>query len=328
MSREGLRIKSHVTPPPPEMIVGCPIEVKIQGVSVIFVLDKKIEEGGSGSVWMASNQGNPALVVAIKIISRPKDGISRVLCDNFVTTEIVISNQVTQLIQPDTPFVEFFGHSHDYDYHYLVFEFIRGEDLFNHVLNDNYLTTRTESTIIGIMLPIVRFCMVLHKNNILHRDFKLANILLGDDGQVRLIDFGVATQSTATHLEVVGTPETMAPEVRVHGTYTIESEVFSIGSMTSSLISGSTPQDMVDFKRSLGVQEQAKRFVQLESTIFLKEDIDDLYGQNADDIVNSRTPNLIKLAALMMRDDPTKRPRLCEVERMLMDMESNTLDYL
>eukprot|EP00351_Strombidinopsis_sp_SopsisLIS2011_P001284 CAMPEP_0116883752 /NCGR_PEP_ID=MMETSP0463-20121206/16392_1 /TAXON_ID=181622 /ORGANISM="Strombidinopsis sp, Strain SopsisLIS2011" /LENGTH=86 /DNA_ID=CAMNT_0004539067 /DNA_START=310 /DNA_END=570 /DNA_ORIENTATION=- len=64
--------------------------------------------------------------------------------------------------------------------------------------------------------------------NIIHRDIKLENIVLDEDGTIKLVDFGLAKQSKGNEDELAGTGYYLAPEVIQHS-YGQECDLWSIG---------------------------------------------------------------------------------------------------
>lgn len=80
-----------------------------------------------------------------------------------------------------------------------------------------------------------------HANGIVHRDIKPENIMINDEDEVRLIDFGLSKVSKKKQMHTVaGTPFYMAPEV-LNENYGAKADIWSLGVLLYTLVSGYLP---------------------------------------------------------------------------------------
>jgi pimeloyl-ACP methyl ester carboxylesterase len=104
----------------------------------------------------------------------------------------------------------------------------------------------SEDEFLRIAMPIAEALAAAHSHNIVHRDIKPGNVLLTDEGGVKLVDFGLARfvgnhhqlTSTAT---VMGTPSYMSPEQASGEEAGPSSDVFSFGALSYELLAGRLP---------------------------------------------------------------------------------------
>jgi protein-serine/threonine kinase len=113
-----------------------------------------------------------------------------------------------------------------------------------------------------IMREILVALQYIHKEGIIHRDIKAANVLVTKEGKIQLCDFGVATQLTSAQLKrtsMIGTPYWMAPEVIQEGTaYNQKADIWSLGITLYEITIGSPPLADQDVKRAVYMIPRSK----------------------------------------------------------------------
>lgn len=106
-----------------------------------------------------------------------------------------------------------------------------------------------------IMRELLMALKYIHKDNVIHRDIKAANVLITNDGQVKLCDFGVAAQlnqASAKRQTMAGTPYWMAPEVIMEGVYyDTKVDIWSLGITTYEIATGNPPYCEVEALRAM-----------------------------------------------------------------------------
>src|SRR4051794_14502910 len=125
--------------------------------------------------------------------------------------------------------------------YYIVMELVPGGDL-GRMLDDRGDPGLPVPEVIEYARQACEALQYVHEQQIIHRDVKPANLICGENG-VTLVDFGVATQLTATDTGTVGigTPRFMAPEVFAGGIASPRSDVFSLAATVWTLITGEPP---------------------------------------------------------------------------------------
>src|SRR6266849_146118 len=130
--------------------------------------------------------------------------------------------------------------------HYLVMEFIQGRTLREvlEATSPNLLPLDEVMRIITQICDALAYC---HEHGVFHRDIKPENIMLLEDGNVKIIDFGVALLEGARRVTwrglsgTVGTPDYMAPEQLQGERGTASSDIYAVGVMLYEMLCGHTP---------------------------------------------------------------------------------------
>lgn len=108
-----------------------------------------------------------------------------------------------------------------------------------------------EERYIGVIVrELLVALQAVHKMGVIHRDLKAANVLITNDGNVQLCDFGVAAKVTSNSIKrstMVGTPYWMAPEVIREGdTYNSKADIWSLGITIYEIATGNPPYSEKD----------------------------------------------------------------------------------
>ena len=125
---------------------------------------------------------------------------------------------------------------------YIVMEYIRGKTL-KQLIHQRGALSKEEA--VAIMKQLVDAINHAHENNIIHRDIKPQNILIKDDGTVKITDFGIALAHDAVQLtqsdSVLGSAHYIAPETTRGETATVQIDIYALGIVFYELLIGSVP---------------------------------------------------------------------------------------
>lgn len=141
----------------------------------------------------------------------------------------------------DPHVVNVFDQGQDGDMAYLVMEYLPGITLRELLREQKRLTLAQTIT---IMDAILSGLAAAHRAGIVHRDVKPENVLLAEDGRIKIGDFGLAratTANTATGAQLLGTIAYLAPELVTRGTADARSDIYSLGIMLYEMLAGEQP---------------------------------------------------------------------------------------
>ncbi|KAK5782207.1 hypothetical protein RI543_000136 [Arxiozyma heterogenica] len=122
---------------------------------------------------------------------------------------------------------------------------------------------KVDEKYIGVIMKEVLIALkYIHRENIIHRDIKAANILITNSGSVKLCDFGVAAQlnqATLRRQTMAGTPYWMAPEVIMEGVYyDTKVDIWSLGITAYEIATGNPPYCDVEAIRAMQLITKSK----------------------------------------------------------------------
>jgi eukaryotic-like serine/threonine-protein kinase len=205
-----------------------------------FEVVSQIGQGGMGSVWLARrNDGRFERQVALKFLNIAllgKEGEDRFKREGKILA-LLAHSHIAELIDAG---VTTTGQP------YLVLEYVDGDQI------DRYCDQRQLDldTRIRLFLQVLDAVAAAHANLIVHRDLKPSNVLVRKDGDVKLLDFGIAKlieaespeqQSPLTISGTAMTPEYAAPEQLKGEAITVSTDVYALGVLLYLLLTGRHP---------------------------------------------------------------------------------------
>ncbi len=244
--RQVLVDRGHVTPERIDAVTRrrpSSMRVRPQAIGRYRILDL-LGEGGMGSVYAASD---PELhrTVALKLVS---DSLSESLRARFRREARVLA----RIMHPNV--VSLYDAGEADGQLYLVMERIEGRPL------DEWVAVRKPSLAdrAGLVEKVARGVHEAHRIGIVHRDLKPGNILVTEEGQPKVVDFGLAhwleAEGQLTRSDVaIGTPGYMSPEQidQMPGGITGRTDVHALGAILYELLTGRRPFDGRNFKETL-----------------------------------------------------------------------------
>ncbi|KAG7647353.1 unnamed protein product [Arabidopsis thaliana] len=274
-----------------------------------FARKNILGEGGFGCVYKGTLQDGK--VVAVKQL---KAGSGQ--GDREFKAEVEIISRVHH-----RHLVSLVGYCISDQHRLLIYEYVSNQTLEHH-LHGKGLPVLEWSKRVRIAIGSAKGLAYLHEDchpKIIHRDIKSANILLDDEYEAQVADFGLArlNDTTQTHVStrVMGTFGYLAPEYASSGKLTDRSDVFSFGVVLLELVTGRKP---VDQTQPLGEES----LVEWARPLLLKAietgDLSELIDTRLEKrYVEHEVFRMIETAAACVRHSGPKRPRMVQVVRAL-----------
>ncbi len=193
----------------------------------------RIARGGMATVYVATDLRLERRV-ALKVMHGH-------LSDDTVFQNRFIQEARSAARLADPHVVNVFDQGQDGEMAYLVMEYLPGITLRELLREQKRLTLPQTIT---IMDAILSGLSAAHRAGIVHRDVKPENVLLAEDGRIKIGDFGLAratSANTATGQMLLGTIAYLAPELVTRGTADARSDIYALGIMLYEMLAGEQP---------------------------------------------------------------------------------------
>ncbi|MFM2420020.1 MAG: hypothetical protein RL385_4743, partial [Pseudomonadota bacterium] len=201
-----------------------------------------------GNCEVLEEIGSGGMATVYKAIQQP---LGRVVAVKALKPTIAVDSQFAKRFEREAHFMASLQHEnilHVHDFMkrdgsmFIVMEYVSGIDLFDLLEKRNPLPL---DVAVIIALKVARALDYAHFRGLVHRDVKPANIMVSRQGEVKLMDFGIARDDTMRDLTEtgtgLGTPSYMSPEQILGDKLDFRSDVFSLGIVLYQMLTGKKP---------------------------------------------------------------------------------------
>ncbi|RLM66738.1 serine/threonine-protein kinase STY8-like isoform X1 [Panicum miliaceum] len=254
---------------------------------ILLQIREKIASGSSGDLFRGTYHG---MDVAIKFLRAEH-------VNDSSKVEFLQEIMILKSVNHDNV-VRFYGACTKQRKYVIVTEYMPGGNLYDflHEQKNNLDLTM----VLRIAIGISKGMDYLHQNNIVHRDLKTANLLMGSDHVVKIADFGVSRHPSqdGDMTAETGTYRWMAPEVINHKPYDHRADVFSFAVVLWELVTSKIPyENLTPLQAALGVRQGMRL-----------------------EIPPRVHPQLSKMIQQCWDENPNVRPSFAEITAELEDM--------
>ena len=199
-----------------------------------YKLLKTLGEGGMANVYLAHDlilDRDVAVKVLRLDLQNDPDTKRRFQREAMATTELVHPNIVS---------IYDVGESNDQQY--LVMEYVRGSDLKKYIVEHFPIPYQR---VVDIMEQILAGIQVAHDHNIIHRDLKPQNIMIDENGNAKITDFGIAVALSDNSMtqtnSLLGSVHYLSPEQARGSMPTKQSDIYALGIILFEMLTGTVP---------------------------------------------------------------------------------------
>ncbi|MFC2142249.1 protein kinase [Acidobacteriota bacterium] len=199
-----------------------------------YEIIEELGKGGMGKVYRVEDK-KIGLEIALKFI-KPEIASDTKTLDRF-SNELKTARMISH-----RNVCRMFDLGEDKGTHYITMEYVSGEDLKSFLRRSRHISIKTT---IEITKQICEGLTEAHRLGVVHRDLKPSNIMIDKDGNVRIMDFGIARSLETKGITgpglMIGTPEYMSPE-QVEAKETDQrSDIYSLGVILYEMVTGQRP---------------------------------------------------------------------------------------
>ena len=205
-----------------------------QVIAKRYEIIKSLGHGGMADVYLALDRIlNREVAIKILKADMSSDPVS---LERFSRE----ANASTKLSHPNT--VDIYDVGEDNGQHYIVMEYVKGYTLKQLIQRRGAIPPREA---VWMIKQLAGALMEAHKNGLIHRDIKSQNVLIKDDGTIKLADFGIAVLNNSLQLtskdSVLGSVHYLAPELARGDSASMQSDIYSLGIVFYELLTGDVP---------------------------------------------------------------------------------------
>ena len=201
---------------------------------------KELGSGGIGQVFMAHPVDNPGMRIALKVLQKE-------FLDNATVRER-FNREIRLLASLNLDYiVRYYNSWNDENGEYLAMEYIDGMNLAQMVDQDYEFTPDVVLEIMETLAMVFRYAY--DRLELLHRDIKPSNIMISNNGELKILDFGLAKSLKEDNMltlngRVMGSPGFMSPEqFRNAKDVDVTADIFSLGATAYFLLTKKNPFD-------------------------------------------------------------------------------------
>jgi serine/threonine protein kinase len=244
-----------------------------------------IGAGGFASVYKAYHRAMGKMVLAVKIIKQEKKN------DQEVIKAFLAEGAVHKQIPPHPNIVRYIDSGCEDGEYFYAMEYVEGERLERRLKREGKIP---EAETLAILVQVIAALKHIYQSGFLYRDLNAGNVILGKNGAIKLIDFGLTMPVEQAEKEdqekaIWGTSQYIPPERICHGGESACSVVYSLGMMMFYMLSGGP---YINAESAVGVVKRHIGAVRLAVSPSLLPDV---------------SVPTIKTVNTMMRQEPSER---------------------